>query len=54
MTPDFHAVSFSPLVLNEAKDRGYLIWSTGWAGGTFRVVREDKKWKVFTLSQWIS
>jgi hypothetical protein len=54
MTPDFHAVSFSPLIVNEAKDRGYLIWSNGWSGGTFRLVREGKKWKVFTISQWIT
>lgn len=25
--------SFSPLDLNDAQDRGYLIWSAGWAGG---------------------
>lgn len=54
MTPDFHAVSLSPSVLNDAKDRGYVIWNTGWAGGTFRLVREGQKWTVFTISQWIS
>jgi len=54
LTPDLHAVSFAPFILNEAGNRGYVIWSTGWSGGTFRLVRENKKWKVFTLSQWIS
>lgn len=54
MTPDFHAVSFSPLVVNNDKDRAYLVWSNGWSGGTFRLIREGKGWKVVTLSQWIS
>jgi hypothetical protein len=54
MTPDFHAVAFAPLIVNEAKERAYLVWSNGWAGGTFRLVREGKKWNVFTLSQWIT
>jgi hypothetical protein len=54
MTPDFHAVAFAPLIVNEAKDRAYLVWSTGWRGGTFRLVREGRKWKVFMLSQWIT
>jgi hypothetical protein len=50
LTPDFHAMSLSPPVLNDAKDRGYIVWSTGWAGGTFRLVREGHEWTVLTIS----
>jgi hypothetical protein len=54
MTPDFHAISLSPLVLNNAGDRAYVVWSNGWTGGTFRLVREGARWRVLTLSQWIT
>jgi hypothetical protein len=54
MTPDFHTVSFAPLIVNEKGNRAYLIWSNGWAGGTFRLIREGKQWTVFSISQWIS
>jgi hypothetical protein len=54
MTPDFHAVEFGPLILNRAHDRGFMTWSTGWAGGTVRVRRTGAAWRVDTIGSWIT
>jgi hypothetical protein len=54
MTPDFHAISFSPLELNDAQDRGYLIWSAGWTGGALRLIKEGQRWTAKPLTEWIT
>jgi len=54
VTPDFHAVSLGPVVMNRAGDRGYLKWSTGWSGGTFRIRRVDGQWQIDETSSWIT
>jgi hypothetical protein len=54
-TPDFHAVSVSKIVYNRAHDRGYVIWSSGWNGGTIRLRRTpDGNWLREMISTWIS
>ena len=54
MTPDFHAVSFSHLELNDNQDRGYLMWNAGWEGGAFRLVRKGQNWSAVEMYRWIS
>jgi hypothetical protein len=51
---DFHALSLSPVVFNRAHDKGYVVWSRGWTGGTLRVFRGGAAWRVEVLSSWIS
>lgn len=54
-SPDFHAVSVSKIVYNRARDRGYVVWSSGWTGGTIRLSRKpDGSWQRETISSWIS
>ena len=54
MTPDFHAVSLTPIVFNRAHDRGYVSWSTGWSGGTARLTKSGSSWIFEELEGWIS
>ncbi len=54
MTPDFHAVKLNKIIYNRAHDRGYLIWSSGWTGGTIRLRRVQGEWKLDQLSSWIT
>jgi hypothetical protein len=42
------------LDLNDAQDRGYLIWSAGWAGGALRLIKEDQQWTAISLMKWIT
>ena len=53
-TPDFHALEMPPIVFNRARDRGYVRWSTGWSGGTYRLRLADGKWQFDTISSWIT
>lgn len=54
MTPDFHAVKVDKIIWNRAHDRGYLIWSSGWTGGTIRLRQVGGEWKLDPLSSWIT
>ena len=54
MTPDFHAVWLQPLILNNAGDKAFVVWSAGWVGGAFRVTRHGAEWKVEVISSWIT
>jgi hypothetical protein len=54
MSPDFHAAKLERIVFNRARDRGYLVWSSGWTGGTFRLRRTGSGWAIDDLSSWIS
>jgi hypothetical protein len=53
-TPDFHALEMPRIVFNRARDRGYVAWSMGWAGGTYRLRRVDGKWQFDSISSWIT
>lgn len=53
-TPDFHALELPPIVFNRTRDRGYVRWSTGWAGGTFRLRLVNGSWQFDTIESWIS
>jgi len=53
-TPDFHAVELPRIVYNRARDRGYVKWSAGWVGGTYRLTRAGDSWTFETISQWIT
>jgi hypothetical protein len=54
MTPDFHAVELDKIIFDRARDRGYVGWSTGWSGGTFRLRRVGATWSLDTISSWIT
>ncbi len=53
-TPDFRTVKLPAIVYNRARDRGYLVWSAGWTGGTFRLRLVDGAWKFDVISSWIT
>ena len=53
-TPDFHALEMPRIVFNRAHDRGYVRWSAGWAGGTYRLRRLEGKWQFDEISSWIT
>jgi hypothetical protein len=54
MTPDFHAVKLDKVIYNRARDRGYIVWSSGWTGGTLRLRRVGSEWKLEPISSWIT
>jgi len=53
-TPDFHALEMPRIIFNRAHDRGFVRWSTGWAGGTYRLRRVGGKWEFDSISSWIT
>lgn len=53
-TPDFHALEIPRIIFNRTRDRGYVRWSTGWAGGTYRLRRVNGTWQFDTTSSWIT
>jgi hypothetical protein len=52
--PDFHAVTVPRIVYNRARDRGYVIWSAGWTGGTYRLRLVNGAWVFEVISSWIT
>jgi len=53
-SPDFHPVAMPQIVFNRAQDRGYVEWSAGWTGGTFRLRFEKNRWQIETIGSWIT
>lgn len=53
-TPDFHALDMPHIAFNRAHDRGFVRWSTGWAGGTYRLRRVEGEWVFDAISSWIT
>lgn len=53
-TPDFRLLDAPPLIANRAGDRGFMVWSFGWTGGTTLILRDGQGWKTFELSSWIT
>lgn len=43
-----------PIRWNRNRSRGFIQWSTGWAGGTYRILRAGEGWKLESVSQWIT
>jgi hypothetical protein len=54
MTPDFHMLELPAIQFNRAGDRGYVEWSGGWNGGTYRLRRVNGQWFFDSLSSWIT
>lgn len=54
MTPDFHMLELPAIQFNRAGDRGYVEWSGGWHGGTYRLRRAHGRWVFDDISTWIS
>lgn len=52
--PDFRTIELPQITLNRAGDRGYVIWSAGWRGGTLRLRLVEGEWAVDEISNWIS
>lgn len=52
--PDFHAVEVPRIVFNRTHDRGFVRWSAGWTGGTYRLRLVNGTWRVETISSWIT
>ena len=53
-TPDFHTIEAPQIIFNRPRDRGYVKWSAGWAGVTYRLRFVDGKWVFNAISSWIS
>lgn len=53
-TPDFSPIEVPPIIYNRARDRGYVRWSAGWAGGTYRLRRVGGAWTFESISSWIT
>jgi hypothetical protein len=53
-TPDFHALSLGQVVFNRAGTAGFVKYSTGWSGGTYRLRLAGKRWSIEQISGWIT
>ena len=53
-SPDFQLLTLPPIRWNRDKSRGFVRWGVGWAGGTYRVIRDGQSWKLVSISEWIS
>lgn len=53
-TPDFRTVALPRIVYNRAHDRGYVAWSAGWTGGTYRMRFVKGEWVFEAISSWIT
>lgn len=54
LSPDFHAIDMPSIIFNRDKTRGFVNWSTGWAGGTLRLRLVDGHWQIDNIRQWIT
>lgn len=54
MTPDFHMLELPAIQFNRKGDRGFVRWSGGWHGGTYRLRRVNGRWAFDSISSWIS
>lgn len=53
-SPDFQLIDLPPIRWNRTHTRGFVTWNTGWAGGTYRLIRDGQGWKLESISEWIS
>ncbi|HET9218196.1 MAG TPA: hypothetical protein VFR18_14525 [Terriglobia bacterium] len=53
-SPDFNGLTLQAAVFNRAGDRGFVVWSFGWTGGTLRLIREPGGWRTEAIRNWIS
>jgi hypothetical protein len=53
-SPDFHLVELPPIRWNRDHTRGFVKWSLGWTGGTYRLVRTANGWNIESIGQWIT
>lgn len=53
-SPDFQLVSLPAITWNRAHTRGFVNWSMGWTGGTYRLTKVGTVWKLDSISEWIT
>lgn len=53
-SPDFRTQSIRPIVYNRSRNRAFLVWSTGWRGGTLVFRLTNGKWTADPSSDWIT
>jgi hypothetical protein len=53
-SPDFQLIELPPIRWNRDHTRGFVKWSMGFAGGTYRLTREGTGWKLESIGEWIT
>jgi hypothetical protein len=53
-SPDFQLIELPPIHWNRGHTRGFVNWSMGWAGGTYRLMRNGHDWKLESISEWVT
>jgi len=53
-SPDFQLLELPAITWNRDHTRGFVRWNSGWAGGTYRLVRDGAGWKIESISEWVS
>lgn len=48
------AVEFPVFILDPGKERGYVVWTEHWKGGSLNLRKVNGEWKVEVASEWIS
>jgi hypothetical protein len=53
-SPDFQLIRLPSIRWSRDHSRGFVHWSMGWTGGTYRLVREGEGWKLESIQEWIT
>lgn len=53
-SPDFQLIELPPIKWNRDHSRGFVKWSMGFAGGTYRLTRDGAGWKLESIGEWIT
>jgi hypothetical protein len=53
-SPDFQLIELPPIRWNRDHTRGFVKWSMGWTGGTYRLTRDGGGWKLESIGEWIT
>jgi hypothetical protein len=53
-SPDFNGLSLPPITFNRTHDRGFVAWSTGWSGGTYRLRLVKGEWVFDPIMSWVT
>jgi hypothetical protein len=53
-SPDFQLISLPAIHWNRDHTRGFVQWSMGWTGGTYRITRKGDGWKLESIGSWIT
>ena len=50
----FFVMSMPVFEVSHDGEQALVVWSSGWSGGTYLLIRQGDQWKVEPLQSWIT